>query len=162
LYPTPEQIPTAQEMQALTDETEQLREQLWDVQRRRTETTAAINQLEVAEQLADMARSTLKEMQLVLAVSNKCTISSRRRWWGVKDWWKSWNRRNVNACSDDGDNDDCGRQKEKGTDLGERYQEECKTFSNSESLRPSATNDTRIVGISRNQVELMQWGRVEL
>jgi hypothetical protein len=61
VYPTADQIPTAQQMADMTAETENLREQLWQVQRRRNETEQAMNQLEVAEQLADMASSSMQE-----------------------------------------------------------------------------------------------------
>jgi hypothetical protein len=147
-YPTREEIPTAQQMATMTEETEMLREQLWQVQRRRNEVVSEMNQLDVAEQLADMASSTMQEtvadgieqvhdsvtaavvgsegLEQLQAVGKELVETLEQE------------KRQRSDDGDDNDNDDVdmltAAKKKKEWTLEERYQEERKTFSNPESL----------------------------
>jgi hypothetical protein len=151
LYPTPEQIPTAQQMVDMTAETESLREQLWQVQRRRNETVQAMNQLEVAEQLADMASSSMQEStgedgKGIEQVHDSVTAAvvgseglEQLQATGKELVEKLEQEKRQRSDGDEDDDDDDvemlnAAKKKKEWTLEERYQEERKTFSNPESL----------------------------
>jgi hypothetical protein len=149
LYPAPDQIPTAQQMTDMTAETESLREQLWQVQRRRNETEQAMNQLEVAEQLADMASSSMQESTSETGIDQvhdsvtAAVVGSE----GLEQLQATGKelvekleqeKRQRSDGDEENDDDDVemlnASKKKKEWTLEERYQEERKTFSNPENL----------------------------
>jgi hypothetical protein len=152
LYPTPDQIPTAQEMADMTNECEQLREQLWQVQRRRNETVHAMNQLEVAEQLADMASSSMQESMdaegngieqvhdsvTAAVVGSEGLEQLQATGKELVEKLEQEKRQRSDGDDENDDDDDVemlnASKKKKELTLEERYQEERKTFSNPESL----------------------------
>jgi hypothetical protein len=152
LYPTPDQIPTAQEMADMTNECEQLREQLWQVQRRRNETVHATNQLEVAEQLADMASSSMQESMdtdgngieqvhdsvTAAVVGSEGLEQLQATGKELVEKLEQEKRQRSDGDDENDDDDDVemlnASKKKKELTLEERYQEERKTFSNPESL----------------------------
>jgi hypothetical protein len=135
-------------METMKDETEQLREQLWQVQRRRNEAVSEMNQLDVAEQLADMASSTMQEtvadgIEQVHDSVTAAVVGSEglEQLQAVGKELVETLEQEKRQRSDDGDDDEnddvdmlTAAKKKKEWTLEERYQEERKTFSNPERL----------------------------
>lgn len=153
VYPTTDQIPTAQQMADMTAETDGLREQLWQAQRRLSETVQAMNQLEVAEQLVDMASSTMQESTSngdggggIEQVHDSVTAAvvgseglEQLQATGKELVEKLEQEKRQRSDGDDPENDDdferlVATKKKKEWTLEERYQEELKSFSNPTSL----------------------------
>jgi hypothetical protein len=155
-YPTPEQMPTAQQMQDLTDETTKLREQLWQVQQRRNETVAAMKDFEVAEQLADMASTSMQETMEANAkngtgtgieqvhdsvtaavVGSEGLEQLQAQGKELVEKLEQEKRQRSDGDNNDDDNDVemlVAAKKKKEWTLEERYEEQRKTFSNPTSL----------------------------
>jgi hypothetical protein len=155
--PQSDQLPTAQQRQELKEEMTQLREKLLQVKRRRNETTKALNEFEVAEQLADMAGNSVQEetagdttakMEQVHDSITTMVVGGE----GLKqknaqgeellqelDRLKQSKDEKRQRGENDGEDEDdiellVAPKKKKELTLEERYQEAHKTFSNPESL----------------------------